>query len=299
MHQIDLDKLASEQALNDWYEIIRIKSELTVLRSAPSAEGSSASAAVLEARRKLVEQYQEIRKRQSAYERPQVRMGPTAFGPSGCGASLLRPKDIDRWRRVNPDAPGTHGTIRQTAVEQEYGLVEFDADLTKSVAVGSNDYSTWMLQWVYVYVFPAPVVKSRLHYTFRLWPNTWWFTETNNRRVVIMLHVGIEHVPSLGSVGGPLYDELWPVIIDTDRPEYGPDGYPSGFPIDVSGSFAVGVGKTPALALFPGVFVNVPKGLLELPRGSFWVSNEFPADTTDQDRWGWISYCMEPEDVVE
>ena len=219
MRQIDLDKLVSEQALNDWYKIIRIKTELTVLRSATSADGGSASVAILEARRNLVEQYQEIRKRQSAYERPQVRMGPSAFGPSGCGASLLRPKDIDRWRRVNPDDPGTHGTIRQTAVEHEYGVVEFDADLTKSGASGPNDYSTWMLQWVYLYVFPAPIIKSRLHYTFRLWPNTWWFTETDNRRVVIMLHVGIEHVSSLGSVGGPLHDELWPVIIDTDRPE--------------------------------------------------------------------------------
>lgn len=24
----------------------------------------------------------------------------------------------------------------------------------------------------------------------------------------------------------------------------------------------------------------------KLPRGHFWVSNEFPSDTTDQNRWG-------------
>ncbi len=115
-----------------------------------------------------------------------------------------------------------------------------------------------------------------------------------------MLHVGIEHISSLGFPVGRLYDELWPVIIRYGpSSEHGPYGYPSGFQINVSGSFGVGAGKTPALALFPGVFVNVPNGLVQLPHGFFWVSNEFSTDTSDQSRWGWISYCLKPEDVVE
>jgi len=297
--QPDLAKLVSEQALQDWNDIVSIRRQLALLDQ-PSKTADGKHKEREKKRQGLLQQYRDLKNRQRASEPPQVVVGlrgPT-FGFPRCGGCRVRPFTIANWRSLPPGTPQTSGSIETTAITVNHGSVEFRADLVNTAPPDPDDYSVWLQQWVYLYVFPAASAQSTLNYEFRLWPNTWWFTETGGRRVVIMLHLGIEHVPNLGSVGGPIYDELWPVVIDTALPEYGPYGFPSGWTLTVSGSFTVLSGNTPALALFPGVFALVPSGLVQLPAGFFWVSNEFPVDTTDQDRWGWISYCLDPVPVI-
>lgn len=298
--QPDLEKLLSEQALQDWNDLVRIRVRLALLdRLWKDVRRIDAKRA--EERQSLLLQYQEIKSRQSKSDHRQVMLGRAGriFGPRTCGGCLTRPFAVANWRTLPPGKPGTSGTIQTTVLDQQLGLIEFQAELVNTGDPGTNDASVWLQQWVYLYTFPAPSVASTLHYEFGLMTDVSWFTQTNDRQVVIMLHLGIEHVHKLGSVGGPITADYWPAYIDTDLPEWGPYGFPSPITYSLTGSFDVEAGDTPALALFPGVFVIVPNGLVDLPDGVFWASNEFPADTTDTGRWGWITYCMEPIPVLE
>lgn len=153
-----------------------------------------------------------------------------------------------------------------------------------------------MRQWMYLYRFPSPTSPATVHYEFSLWPNVWWFTETSGRRVQIYLHLGIKHIADLRAPTEDIAKELWPVIIDTHAD--GRYGFPSGSRTTISGKFGARRGGIPALVLIPGVFVLAPNGLVRLPHGFFWVSQEFPSQTTDESRWGWLKYCVRKEPII-
>ncbi len=101
MEQPHLDTLVSEQALKRLVRRHRDqKRNWRCSKGLQRPKVVKTSPAAQDARRRLLDQYQEIRKLRNDDERPQVRIGPSAHGPSACGTSLIRPSSIERWRRI-------------------------------------------------------------------------------------------------------------------------------------------------------------------------------------------------------
>lgn len=290
-----LRNLISEVNLKDWNDAIDIRIRLT------ARAGRGRDADQLNETRQLLKRLAALKSKHHAAGRPRVFSGPAGSPAAafGCKQAETRAFAIAPWRTIDP--PNTSGTIETKRIQQQYGTIEFWASLMNTNAYDPNDpddYAVWLQQWVCLYTFPVSPLPSTITYQFQMWPNTSWACPRYSEPNIIMLHLGIEHVGSLGSVGGPIDTELWPLVIDTVR-----DGNahfpPWTDPITISGSFDAPAGATPALALFPGVFAIVPFGQeILLPDGFFWFGNNMPADTDDRRRWGWIDYCIEEKQVL-
>jgi hypothetical protein len=190
--------------------------------------------------------------------------GIFVFGTEGCVA-LPRASD---GISVVPSVSAGHGRIQTTELGP-FGNVQFGSDGTEfgylEVDGTSLTERVWLHNWLWVVLFPCTSSASYLTYTFTVNVEAQLFSEATGS---IMSFVSVGERPSVSPNSGITVNipAGWPLIAGLDEPSdfyNGSYGFKHGS-LEVQRTFAIGAGRTPALAIVVGFVARLTDGRLRL-----------------------------------
>jgi hypothetical protein len=194
--------------------------------------------------------------------------GAFVFGAEGCVAVPRASEGIS----VVPSPSLTHGKI-VTTLRGPLGNISFTAESPpgESIGLGLRELGTgvehvWLHNWRYLVLFPCVSTASFLTYKFRVGVMAQLFSGA--AQGLIMSFVSVGEAPSASPTSSIEVDTPvgWPLIADLEEHRSTYNGH-YGYILDslnVERTFAVGAGRTPAVAIIVGFVVRLTDGGINL-----------------------------------